>query len=257
MRTGNPALSDDIFRIESPSHAAGHVGSTTMTLSGTIAKTGILLALTVGAAAVSWVQIAQHEEQFKLFLFGGLIGGLVLGLATSFKPNWSPVTAPLYALCEGLLLGAISLYADAYARNITGKETMIVPQAIGLTLGTLAALLLAYTSGLIKATENFKLGVAAATGAICLVYLASWVLRFFDVSIPYIHEGGLIGIGFSLFVVVIAALNLVLDFDFIETGVQQAAPKYMEWYGGFALLVTLVWLYIEFLKLLMKLQKRD
>jgi len=125
-----------------------------------------------------------------------------------------------------------------------------------LTFCTLFALLFAYRSGLIKATENFKLGVVAATGGIFLVYLATIVLGFFGINIPMIHESGIVGIGFSLFVVVIAALNLVLDFDFIETGVEQGAPKYMEWYGAFGLMVTLVWLYIEFLRLLSKLQSR-
>jgi uncharacterized YccA/Bax inhibitor family protein len=128
---------------------------------------------------------------------------------------------------------------------------------VGLTFGTLAALLLAYRSGLIRATENFKLGVFAATGGIALLYLVSMVMGFFGKSIPFIHSAGPIGIGFSVFVVVIAALNLVLDFDFIETGAQRGAPKYMEWYGAFGLLVTLVWLYLEILRLLAKLQGRD
>jgi uncharacterized YccA/Bax inhibitor family protein len=130
-------------------------------------------------------------------------------------------------------------------------------EAVELTFGTLAALLAAYASGLIKATENFKLGIVAATGGILLVYMASFVLGFFGISIPLIHNSGPIGIGFSVFVVVIAALNLVLDFDFIENGVRQGAPKYMEWYGGFGLLVTLVWLYLEILRLLSKLRSRD
>ena len=178
------------------------------------------------------------------------IGGFVAALVTVFKKEWAPVTAPLYALVEGFFLGAISaMYNFMYEG--------IVLQAVMLTFGTLFALLFAYRSGLIKATENFKLGVVAATGGIALVYLATIVLGFFGVSIPLIHESGLVGIGFSLFVVVIAALNLVLDFDFIETGVEQGAPKYMEWYGAFGLMVTLVWLYIEFLRLLSKLQSRN
>ena len=133
----------------------------------------------------------------------------------------------------------------------------IVFQAVSLTFGTLFALLIAYKSGWIKATENFKLGVVAATGGICMVYLVSIVMGFFGTTIPFIHESGWIGIGFSLFVIVIAALNLVLDFDFIEKGAEHGAPKYMEWYGAFGLMVTLVWLYIEILRLLAKLNSRD
>ncbi|HST45904.1 MAG TPA: Bax inhibitor-1/YccA family protein, partial [Luteimonas sp.] len=163
--------------------------------------------------------------------------------------TWAPVTAPMYALVEGFFLGAISaMYNHMY--------NGIVLQAVMLTMGTLFALLFAYRSGLIKATENFKLGVVAATGGIALVYLATIVLGMFNINIPLIHESGLVGIGFSLVVIVIAALNLVLDFDFIETGAEQNAPKYMEWYGAFGLMVTLVWLYLEFLRLLSKLQSR-
>ncbi|HEX9723391.1 MAG TPA: Bax inhibitor-1/YccA family protein, partial [Vicinamibacteria bacterium] len=163
--------------------------------------------------------------------------------------TWSPVTVPIYALLEGLFLGAIS---SMFEQMYPG----IVIQAVGLTFGTLFALLFAYKSGLIKATENFKLGVVAATGAVALIYMASIVLSFFGTSIPYIHESGTIGILFSLAVVVIAALNLVLDFDFIETGAERGAPKYMEWYGAFGLLVTLIWLYLEMLRLLSKLNSR-
>lgn len=183
-------------------------------------------------------------------MWGGAIGGLVLALITVFKKTWAPVTAPLYALVEGFFLGAISAVYNAQFGGI-------VMQAVMLTFGILFALLFAYRSGLIKATENFKLGVVAATGGIALVYLASIALGFFGIKIPLIHESGLVGIGFSLFVVVIASLNLVLDFDFIESGVEQGAPKYMEWYGAFGLMVTLVWLYLELLRLLSKLQSRD
>jgi uncharacterized YccA/Bax inhibitor family protein len=168
-------------------------------------------------------------------------------MVTIFKKEWSPVLAPAYALVEGLFLGALSAFFEA-------RFPGIVIQAVMLTFGTLFALLFAYRSGLIKATENFKLGVAAATGGIFLIYVASFLLGLFGIKVPYIHESGIIGIGFSLFVVVIAALNLVLDFDFIESGVEAGAPKYMEWFGAFGLMVTLVWLYVEFLRLLAKLR---
>ena len=163
--------------------------------------------------------------------------------------SWAPVTATGYALCEGLALGGVSAM---YESRFGG----IVVQAVGLTFGVLAMLLVAYATRLIRATENFKLGVFAATGAIALLYLVSWILSLFHVSIPYIHGNGWIGIGLSAFVVTIAALNLIMDFDFIEQGVQAGAPKYMSWYAAFGLMVTLVWLYLEILRLLAKLQSR-
>jgi uncharacterized YccA/Bax inhibitor family protein len=159
------------------------------------------------------------------------------------------VTAPIYAVLEGLFLGGISAI---FEMSYPG----IVIQAVALTFGTLFCLLAAYKSRLIKVTENFKLGIVAATGAICLIYLVSIIMGFFGASIPMIHSSGPLGIGFSLFVVTIAALNLVLDFDFIERGSEMGAPKYMEWYGAFGLVVTLVWLYIEILRLLSKLRRR-
>ena len=173
-----------------------------------------------------------------------------MAIITVFKKQWAAVSAPIYALLEGLAMGGISSIFEA-------RFPGIVIQAVGLTFGTLLCLLLAYKSGMIRATENFKMGVVAATGGIFIVYLVSWVLGMFGVGIPFIHESGLIGIGFSLFVVVIAALNLVLDFDFIESGAAQGAPKYMEWYAAFGLMVTLIWLYLEILRLLAKLKDRE
>jgi uncharacterized YccA/Bax inhibitor family protein len=179
----------------------------------------------------------------------GLVGGFIVALVTIFKKNWAAFTAPLYALFEGLMLGALSATLEA-------RYPGIAIQAVGLTFGTLLAMLIAYSSGLIKPTQKFKTGVIAATGGIALLYLATMGLGFFGVHIPYIYGNGLVGIGFSLFVVVIAALNLVLDFDLIQSGVASGAPKYMEWYCAFGLLVTLVWLYIEMLRLLSKLNRR-
>ncbi|HET6397589.1 MAG TPA: Bax inhibitor-1/YccA family protein [Pseudoxanthomonas sp.] len=253
IRSGNPALKESTF-LDLGSGTVVSRDAGAMTLNGTVHKTGLLLFLAVLTAAFAWNQALGPDGTpnpgVGLYVWGGAIGGLVLALVTVFKKAWAPVTAPLYALLEGFFLGAISAMYEARFEGI-------VFQAVLLTFGTLFALLFAYRSGLIRATENFKLGVVAATGGIFLVYLATMVLGFFGVNIPFIHESGLIGIGFSLFVVVIAALNLVLDFDFIETGVEQGAPKYMEWYGAFGLMVTLVWLYLEFLRLLAKLQSRD
>ncbi|MGH8030811.1 MAG: Bax inhibitor-1/YccA family protein [Luteimonas sp.] len=252
MRSGNPALKDSTF-LDLASGSVVSRGGEVMSLNGTVNKTGVLLLLSVITAAYAWNQIeftAQGAASGMGYVWGGAIGGLVLALVTVFKKQWAPVTAPMYALVEGLFLGGISaMYNHLYQG--------IVMQAVLLTFGTMFALLFAYRSGLIKATENFKLGVVAATGGVALIYLATIVLRMFNIDIPYIHDSGLIGIGFSLVVVVIAALNLVLDFDFIETGVEQGAPKYMEWYGAFGLMVTLVWLYVEFLRLLGKLQSRN
>ena len=250
MRSGNPALNDSTF-LDLGSGAVIQRDASAMTLNGTVNKTAFLLVLTLVGAMYTWSRyFAGDGAALMPFVWGGLIGGLVLALVTVFKKAWSPVTAPLYAVVEGLALGAISAM---FEQRFPG----IVMQAVGLTFGTLGALLLAYRSGLIKATENFKLGVVAATGGIFLLYLVNFVMSFFGTSIPFIHESGALGIAFSAFVVVIAALNLVLDFDFIESGVEQGAPKYMEWYAAFGLLVTLVWLYLEILRLLSKLQSRD
>ena len=246
MRTANPALSTKTFeRFDS------FADDTHMTLMGTVHKSGLLLLILVVPAIWVWGQVTRMGGQAALMWMGiGLIGGLVVALITVFKQTWAPITAPIYAALEGLALGGISALVEL-------RFPGIVIQAVTLTFGIFFCLLLAYRSGMIKATENFKLGVVAATGGIFMIYMASWILSFFGTSIPFIHESGLIGILFSLGVVVVASLNLVLDFDFIEQGAEHGAPKYMEWYAAFGLLVTLVWLYIEILHLLMKLQSRD
>jgi uncharacterized YccA/Bax inhibitor family protein len=238
MRTSNPALNADTF-----TSARGTYGA--MTINGTVNKTFVLLLLVAITARWAWTQIAQAAGLVTL----AAIAGFVVALVTVFKKEWAAFTAPIYALLEGLVLGAISALFEV-------RYPGIVIQAVFLTFGTLLSLLIAYKSGFIKATENFKLGVFAATGGIALVYLATLILGFFKVRIPYIYEAGPIGIVFSLFVVIIAALNLVLDFDFIEQGARQGAPKYMEWYAGFGLMVTLIWLYIEILRLLSKMRRR-
>jgi len=246
MRTRNPALNEKAFHIDDRSSAAGK-----MTINGTVNKTAILLILVAVVAVYSWGKAFSVENPAQLYpwMIGCAIGGLVVALITIFKKTAAPFTAPLYAVVEGGFLGILSAF---YEMSFPG----IVFQAILLTFGVLFALLAAYRSGLIKVTENFKLGVVAATGGIFLVYLASMVMSFFGTSIPLIHESGWVGIGFSLFVVVIASLNLVLDFDFIENGAEAGAPKYMEWFAAFGLLVTLIWLYIELLRLLSKLRSR-
>ena len=250
MRSGNPALGQNTFLDIGSGRMVGT--DQAMTLNGTVNKTGLLLVLIMISAMYTWSLYTGPESAsaiVPLLLTGG-IGGLIVALVTIFKKEWAPVTAPIYALLEGLLLGGLSAMLEA-------RFPGIVIQAVGLTFGTLGALLLAYRSGLIRATENFKLGVVAATGGIFLLYLVNMAMGFFGHSIGFIHNSGWMGIGFSAFVVVIAALNLVLDFDFIEKGVESGAPKYMEWYGAFGLIVTLVWLYLEILRLLSKLQSRN
>ena len=255
MRSGNPALKDNTFLdLGSGTLVTGDAGA--MSLNGTVNKTALLLVITLVGAMFSWSQAATalaagDTGMLMPYALGGAIGGFIVALVTIFKKAWSPVTAPLYAGLEGLFLGAVSAIFEM-------RYPGIVMQAVGLTFGTLAALLMAYRSGLIKATENFKLGVVAATGGIALLYLVNIGMRLFGFEgMGFIHEGSTIGILFSVGVVIVAALNLVLDFDFIENGVEQQAPKYMEWYAAFGLLVTLVWLYLEILRLLGKLQSRD
>jgi uncharacterized YccA/Bax inhibitor family protein len=242
MRSGNPVLNNKTFDI-APEGAR-------MTIAGTVNKTAILLALVMITAIYTWGRFYSTQDPGTIMplVWTGAIGGLIFCLITVFKKEWAGVTAPIYALLEGLVVGGLSAIFEAAYPGI-------VVQAVGLTFGTLACLLMAYKSGLIKATENFKLGVVAATGGIALLYLVSMVMNMFGKPIGFIHEGGLFGILFSGFVVVIAALNLVLDFDFIEAGAQNGAPKYMEWFGAFGLTVTLIWLYLEILRLLAKLRK--
>jgi uncharacterized YccA/Bax inhibitor family protein len=247
MRTANPALNSKTF--QEYSSRTGTLDL--MTIQGTVNKTAFLLCCLLLSAGWTWNMFYSSGNPAAVmpWMMGGAIGGFVVALITVFKKTAAQVTAPIYALLEGLFIGGISSIFEA-------QYPGIVIQAVGLTFGTLFALLFAYKSGLIKATENFKLGVVAATGSIALIYFASIILGFFGIRIPFIHDSGPLGILFSLVVVVIAALNLVLDFDFIEHGAEGGAPKFMEWYAAFGLIVTLVWLYIEILRLLAKLRSR-
>ncbi len=239
FRSGNPTLSEKLFQQSDRAVPAGE----RMTITGTVNKIGILFLLLLIGASISWYMPSP------LFMWGGAIGGFIVAIVTVFKKEWSPVTAPIYAGLEGLFLGAVSLmYANAYDG--------IVFNAVALTLGIFAAMLATYRSGLIEVTQKFRMGIIAATGGIFLVYLATFVLGFFGINVSLVTGSGWMGIGFSLIVVVIAALNLVLDFDLIDKGAEAGAPKYFEWYTAFGLIITLVWLYIEILRLLGKLQRR-
>ncbi len=239
LRSGNPALTSKIFLELGRADTAN-----AMTIQGTVNKTGLALLLLIASATLTW-----NSPEASGLIWVGALGGFIVALITIFNKTAAPYTVPVYAVLEGLFLGGIS-------RIFESMYPGIVQQAVFLTFGTLGALLLAYRSGLIKATENFKLGVTAATGGIAFVYIVSIVMGFFGIHFSMIHSSGPMGILFSAFVVVIAALNLVMDFDFIEEGAENGAPKYMEWYGAFGLLVTLIWLYLEILRLMAKLRKR-
>jgi uncharacterized YccA/Bax inhibitor family protein len=243
MRSGNPVLTEDTFRVPRVRSA-----DDAMTIGGAVNKTALALLILLVAASYTW-NLAPGDPRVAMLTLVGLIGGLIAAIATVVRKEWAPVTTPAYAALEGLLLGGVSVGFEA-------RYPGLVSQAVFLTFGVLAVLLLAYRSGMIRATENFKLGVVAATGGIAFVYLIGFVMSFFGAAIPLIHGSGPIGIAFSLLVVGVAALNLVLDFDFIEQGAERGVPKYMEWYAAFGLLVTLVWLYLEMLRLLAKLQER-
>jgi uncharacterized YccA/Bax inhibitor family protein len=246
MRTSNPALNDQVFRSE------GTAFGETMTVQGTVNKTGILLLCAVATSIWTWnIFLHSHSPQAVAPLaMVGVIGGLIFAFATIFKKTWAPVTAPIYALLEGLVLGSVSAILEV-------RFPGIAIQAVSLTFGTMVALLLAYRSGLIRVTDKLRLGIFAATGGIALFYVMEMILGLFGVHFTAVNGSGAIGIGFSVFVVIIAALNLVLNFDFIENGARAGAPKYMEWYGAFGMMVTLIWLYFEILQLLSKLRSRD
>jgi len=238
LRSGNPVLSKKTFTNSISSYDQ-------MTIEGTVNKTGISLLLLVGTGYFTFDVISPA------LLIGAGIGGFILAIVTIFKKEWAPITVPLYAILEGTLLGGISyMYNSSY--------NGIVTNAILLTVGVLVSLLIAYRSGYIKATENFKLGIFAATGGIAIVYFINFIMGFFGsgLGVMSINNASPLSIGFSVVVVIIASLNLVLDFDFIEEGAEKGAPKYMEWYGAFGLLVTLIWLYLEILRLLAKLNSR-
>ena len=238
LRSGNPVLSKKTFTKTLSS-------SDEMTIEGTVNKTAISLLLLVGTGYFTFDVISP------VLLIGSGIGGFILAIVTIFKKEWAPITVPLYAILEGALLGGIS-----YMYNSTYNG--IVTNAILLTVGILVSLLIAYRSGYIKATENFKLGIFAATGGIAIVYFINFIMGFFGsgLGVMSINNASPLSIGFSIVVVIVASLNLVLDFDFIEEGAEKGAPKYMEWHGAFGLLVTLIWLYLEILRLLAKLNSR-
>ena len=245
MNSGNPTLRPSVFENE-----RGKLAGAQMTLDGTLNKTAILLLILSATAAFTWTTGRANPGAASAWAIAGIVASLILCLITVFVKKASPITAPLYAAAEGLFIGAVSLMMEQ-------KYPGIVTPAIALTFGLLGVMVVLYKFRIVRATRGFTMGIVAATGAIALVYLVSMVLRLFGTEIPLIHGSGPVGILFSLVVVGIAAFNFILDFALIEEGVESGAPKYMEWYCSFALLVTLVWLYLEMLRLLAKLRGRD
>jgi uncharacterized YccA/Bax inhibitor family protein len=253
FKSGNPTLSEKRFSNTAISDVLVH-DENAMTINGTLQKFGFLFLMVLATSFYSWKEFAEGGNVVPM-MWTGAIGGFVIAIVLVFKPNLSPYLAPLYALLEGLFIGAISaMYNTAFAETAPN----IVINAVGLTFGVAAAMYLLYSFKIIKATERFKSIIISATVGIAIFYVLVLVLRAFGFdNMPFLHEGSPLGIIFSLFVVSIAALNLILDFDMIERGSEMGAPKYMEWYGAFGLMVTMVWLYLEILRLLSKISSRN
>ncbi len=246
MRSSNPVMTGRIYE-----KAGSALSDNVMTINGTINKIGLMLLLVIASASYTWNLVLGDDpgRVGTLAIVGG-IGGFIMALVTVFSPKSSPYTAPVYAILEGMFLGAISAVINA-------RYPGVAFQAVLLTIGTLFTMLFLYRSGTIRATPKFRRGVMMATGAVFFAYMISWIMSLFGMPMGFMHSSGPLGILISLVIIVIAALNLIMDFDFIEKGSQMGAPKYMEWYGAFGLIVTLVWLYIEFLRLLSRFAGRD
>lgn len=252
LGSGNPVLNENTFDLDE-SYYNGR--SEVMTAQGTVFKTMVLLAICIGTGTFTWGMVMDGTQNPMPWVLGGALGGFALAMVTIFKQAWAPYTAPLYAAAEGLFLGAISAIYEAKFGH--GGLSGIVAQSVGLTLGVTAAMLILYTFRIIRVTEKLRAGILMATGGVALFYIASIVLSLFGVPMGVVYSASPLSIGISLIIVVIAAFNLLMDFDLIEHGSKAGAPKYMEWYGAFALMVTLVWLYLEILRLLSKLQSRN
>jgi uncharacterized YccA/Bax inhibitor family protein len=249
FQSGNPTLSEKIFNRSIEQENAG-----TMTVRGAINKFGFLLFMVLAGATYTWYLYYNNAQQtMTTLMWVGIIGGLITVFAISFKPTLAPYLSPAYGILEGFFLGAISaILNDAFKEKYPG----LVMQAVGLTFGVAIAMFLLYNFRIIKATERFKSIIFTATAGIAIFYVLTLVLGLFHVNIPFMYDSSVLGIGLSIFVVAIAALNLIIDFDMIERGADMGAPKFMEWYGAFGLLVTMVWLYVEILRLLSRFAGR-
>lgn len=252
FKSGNPTLSEKIF---DKAQTLGDRSAGVMSVRGTMNKFGFLLAMVIASASYSWHLFeAGKAPTMTILMIAGAIGGLVAALVVVFKPNWAPFVAPAYGILQGFFVGGISaIINDAMSEKYPG----IVMQAVGLTFGVAIAMFAMYNARIIQPTQKFKSIVIASTMGIAIFYFITILLNWFGVSVSFMYDSSWLSIGISLFVVVIASLNLILDFDMIEQGAAQGAPKFMEWFGAFGLLVTIVWLYIEMLKLLSRLGSRD
>jgi uncharacterized YccA/Bax inhibitor family protein len=247
FKSGNPTLNEKVFQ-----NSMAVSGQETMTENGTLNKFFFLSLMVMASASFTWKAFYEGKDVMS-WMIGGAIGGFIVAIIISFKKEWASYLTPLYGLLEGVFIGGLSAVVNAaFAKSYPG----IVMQAVVLTFGAVIAMFLLYRFRIIKATEKFKSVIFTATAGIAIFYLLAMVLRMFHIDIAFLHEGSAIGIIFSLVVVTIAALNLILDFDMIEQGTAMGAPKYMEWYCAFGLMVTIVWLYVEILRLLMKLGSR-
>lgn len=253
-KSSNPVFGNNIFNRSVTSSDEG-----VMTVNGTINKTAIMLLIVIFAATFTWRQFfgaidpavpGEMPSGVMGWMLGGAIGGFITAMITIFSPRRAAMTAPIYAVCEGLFLGAISAMFEA-------RFPGLVMRAVSLTFGVFVIMLLLFRSGTIQVTDKFRTVIIAATGGIALVYLVSFIASMFGASLGFMQGNSMISIGFSLVVVVVAALNLILDFDMIIRGADAQAPQYMEWYGAFGLMVTLIWLYLEMLRLLSKLNSRN
>lgn len=252
FKSGNPTLTQKMFD-KSMTIEASNQG--TMSVRGAINKFGFLMLMVIAGAAYNWQLFEQlKQDTMYVLMIGGAIGGFITVLIISFKPTWAPYLAPLYGLLEGLFIGGISAVMNA---AFADKYPGLIMQAVGLTFGVAIAMFLLYNFRIINATQRFKSVIFTATLGIGIFYLITLVLGFFGINVGFMYDSSPLSIGISLFVVAIAALNLILDFDMIEQGAAKGAPKFMEWYGAFGLLVTIVWLYIEILRLLGKLGNRN
>ena len=244
FRSGNPALNPQYFQ--------GGMATERMTLDGTINKTLALLGLVSIAAMLSYSIVTQNPGYSTLLIIGAGLGGFVLALAIMFmRPQNPQVLMSMYALLEGLFIGAFSFVIENY--YLGGTEGVILQALVG-TVAVFLTMLAVYKFELIKPTEKFMLVVSAMAGAIMIIYVFNFVLVMFGTTVPFLHSSGPIGIGISVIFLTVASLFLIIDFAMIENGVKYGAPKNMEWYGAFGLVLTLVWLYIEMIKLIAKLR---
>lgn len=248
FNSSNPVFGRNIFQTTAKDLNV----SNTMTVKGTMGKAMLMLILVVIGASYTWKMFyaLQTSNAAMGWMIGGAIGAFITALIISFSPKTAGWLSPIYAILEGLFLGAISAYFESIYQGI-------VVNAVGLTLAVAFLLFFIYRTGIIKVTNKLRVGIFAATGGIALFYLITWIISMFGGNVSFMMNSSLLSIGISIFIVIIAALNLLLDFDFIQQGEQAGAPKYMEWYGAFGLMVTLVWLYLEILKLLAKLSRRE